>query len=1705
MEAASFIEKHNDTVDGGAFKRIFRSNTATAMELSTVSCYSKVVGSINDQENVVADIVSISNGKLEKSLMGDPNGVSSFENFSIRDYVSAVRAKDITKNWPFGQRYLQKCLENGRQPFLPPFESPISGKETSQENLNGKETLVNGCDTQQTNAGSECLNKDKIEDPNNSENGLIAHKGVGKRRQKNRRKKKKLVPRKARQHQSLLGTGKECVVLEGIEDQLKEEPNEEKEFSRITMQNDDKHQETETELIIPCEHQSKDCVPDRDTLSFIESPNAQCEITQAMCELMYKGKDNKSELDDIQINETGEKKRNNIVACEIKSQDDNKKDQSLEKSKADPGKNEEFGNPGSLPEAMIPKVCPVCRSFSSTSNIALNAHIDHCLSGESNPKKSGTKFSKPKVKVRKKRSILDIIAAAPVCTLEDLDYSTSKEQSTADTHPLPLDQLNLRDTTKQRQHRCKDPNVHVSRKGKKLRILSNLKEDCQPDSREDPQKKKRSSFDGKYEEVSPKKIKRVASNSSPCDKRDAISSKRLKNKVQATSATKRSLSKDTVKGKSTSTLVEALHENGPLRSGNGSLQPCSSGQESTKAGTYQERLANFKEDGGDQASSENNDGGPTGVLETVSRNQLDAELQRSPAKFTSPPASEADDIHMTVSGKTNNARSEVEISKNNCSPLEVSDGFTCKRKKHVSKCRTKHSPTCNTNPASFEVCQEEEHICDEDKVGQDCVMVSSDDSLRNALEPQMPKSSSVSKTREHDPGLSSDRIESSVKCQLSGSELKEQSSSINLLEKSSTLVRPTTLFSEAGGLQSKESTTNRMGNSNAQEQQARPFRCDISSDKMENFAADIIQDMKNVKEASTDVIAKKAMALDLDAQSKTVYDVELINNHDDITIKVDSENKEVQYKLHSVVSALDEASKINANSGRQLPTQSLKVSEGMNVQFAGPARETQAQISSTMSYFNQILQSSRNCEVAMDGNLQSRKSGSSPAQLDCDVRESLGALSRTTTHTLDISTGGPSNGVAHVQSLPRGNDMGSSSLNVPENIKITETGQEKDAAQRNSGTQYYGMAEISKEKAQSSSLQKKTLRQNSSTQNMSDSIGNYSMILNPSNRQLNSVARDPTATKTVHPESNIHASMNNYLCSRPVVQPSKLHRGLVVSQGNILVNSLDSMRVTSVSNNSVSVNRLAAESEHSQLRNMKEIPQATAQKFVNFTGGVFGHSVSMAYCTSSIDPTFTSQRDSLQEASMQSETSQFVNHPCPFGNSMRFTSVTVPQVVSPALFAGQLGEGKTAEGISYGCITVQDQPNLCNFRSNPSADKPNPCNFRSNPSAVQQPAHNSSICPPQKQNGSNQASNNSFFGIENGSYGGNLVVGVPPCAYTAQSDAQVLSSSNSNGRGCTSGSLTTSQLYQGAYRRQHSATNTSHSSGLITTQRLSDTSDVNTIDCCGETALFGNPILRLMGKNLMVANKDGGQPKQLDKIPTSMEEYPNANYLRLLGFTSEENFWQDGNSYLNQPLESSITFDQNNLHTPEGLRRRDSRSLGGYCYQPPTAAGNISDVWLRRLSVPPSQSSAGANSVNIGPAGSQLGFTSPTIKYTLSHIPSTSMEKGMSYRPVGANFQAKKKPPSSAGSQSVHEVIIIDDSPDEGPVAPIPILEPTSFGGRSTQSQEGHSTPRISKANSKFRSGNTTLQTAPSCFSALTESSVACGSNLPNAGMYRQN
>ncbi|XP_030446518.1 uncharacterized protein LOC115669450 [Syzygium oleosum] len=75
----------------------------------------------------------------------------------------------------------------------------------------------------------------------------------------------------------------------------------------------------------------------------------------------------------------------------------------------------------SISEAMASKVCPVCKTFSSSSNTTLNAHIDQCLSIESTPKQAADKLIRPRIKPRKIKLMVDIYTKAPKCTIEELD------------------------------------------------------------------------------------------------------------------------------------------------------------------------------------------------------------------------------------------------------------------------------------------------------------------------------------------------------------------------------------------------------------------------------------------------------------------------------------------------------------------------------------------------------------------------------------------------------------------------------------------------------------------------------------------------------------------------------------------------------------------------------------------------------------------------------------------------------------------------------------------------------------------------------------------------------------------------------------------------------------------------------------------------------------------------------------------------------------------------------------------------------------------------------------------------------------------------------------------------------------------------------------------------------------------------------------
>ncbi|KAG7954071.1 hypothetical protein I3843_12G141800 [Carya illinoinensis] len=85
---------------------------------------------------------------------------------------------------------------------------------------------------------------------------------------------------------------------------------------------------------------------------------------------------------------------------------------------------------------MASKICPVCKTFSSSSNTTLNAHIDQCLSMESTPKwMADSKLTKHRIKPRKMRLMVDIYAMAARCTLEELDRRNGTSWATVSRLP----------------------------------------------------------------------------------------------------------------------------------------------------------------------------------------------------------------------------------------------------------------------------------------------------------------------------------------------------------------------------------------------------------------------------------------------------------------------------------------------------------------------------------------------------------------------------------------------------------------------------------------------------------------------------------------------------------------------------------------------------------------------------------------------------------------------------------------------------------------------------------------------------------------------------------------------------------------------------------------------------------------------------------------------------------------------------------------------------------------------------------------------------------------------------------------------------------------------------------------------------------------------------------------------------------------------
>ncbi|KAI3456734.1 hypothetical protein Pfo_013397 [Paulownia fortunei] len=139
-------------------------------------------------------------------------------------------------------------------------------------------------------------------------------------------------------------------------------------------------------------------------------------------------------------------------------------------------------NTSVVSETMASKVCPVCKTFSSSSNTTLNAHIDQCLSGESTIKwTTNSKVIKHRIKARKTRLMVDIYETALHCTLEDLDrrngtnwasnlgFPAQDLEACAEEENKTYSSVNIEDINEERA-------VYIDSNGTKLRILSKLRD-----------------------------------------------------------------------------------------------------------------------------------------------------------------------------------------------------------------------------------------------------------------------------------------------------------------------------------------------------------------------------------------------------------------------------------------------------------------------------------------------------------------------------------------------------------------------------------------------------------------------------------------------------------------------------------------------------------------------------------------------------------------------------------------------------------------------------------------------------------------------------------------------------------------------------------------------------------------------------------------------------------------------------------------------------------------------------------------------------------------------------------------------------------------------------------------------------------------------------------------------------------------------------
>ncbi|PON47186.1 hypothetical protein PanWU01x14_245670 [Parasponia andersonii] len=374
---------------------------------------------------------------LSNPLPPPPPHQHPLPKFSIRDYVFTSRSKDIKTNWPFSLKNLQLCLKHGVKDVLPPFQplDAVRNQYFRSSCTVENQDIVRNNNNNNNNNNNICIDGEPSGPDDHDHAELLDSSFHNTRPQLNQKLAADVV---------CIHTTTSCRSGSGEEN--------------------DQFPSTTTSV---CQSEIEDhSLPtNRSTTSPLQTDTSleasvEVEPTAARPRVAHKTQT---------TTRTSAKKCRLIV--KFGSQSDRSSTEDIASNCTNPS------------ETMASKICPVCKTFSSSSNTTLNAHIDQCLSVESTPKWTvDSKLTRHRIKPRKTKLMVDIYATASHCTLEDLDRRNGSNWATVASLPIqPSEKSEMPvEDTKQRvspapsdHHTRADVGaVYVDSNGIKFRILS---------------------------------------------------------------------------------------------------------------------------------------------------------------------------------------------------------------------------------------------------------------------------------------------------------------------------------------------------------------------------------------------------------------------------------------------------------------------------------------------------------------------------------------------------------------------------------------------------------------------------------------------------------------------------------------------------------------------------------------------------------------------------------------------------------------------------------------------------------------------------------------------------------------------------------------------------------------------------------------------------------------------------------------------------------------------------------------------------------------------------------------------------------------------------------------------------------------------------------------------------------------------------------